>query len=292
MTILLAAIDTGSLSAASRKLRIPLATVSRRISELEVHLNVRLLVRGNRTLAVTEAGHAYIASCRRILEEIAEVERTASGEYHAPQGELIISVPPVMGRIHILPVIVEFQRAHPQIRMQVQLTDRFVNLLEERIDLAIRIGELSNSSLISTRIGLLREVVCASPAYLKKHGVPTKPEDLLSHDCVTYEGYATRNQWAFQSKGAAQTLQVPSRLVVNSVEAAMVAAVDGAGIARVASYQIDDAQIPRKLVTLLEAFEPLPVPVSLSQGQIPLKLRAFLDFAIPRLRKRFGYAHA
>jgi DNA-binding transcriptional LysR family regulator len=200
-----------------------------------------------------------------------------------------------MGRIHILPVIVEFQRAYPQIRMQVQLTDRFVNLLEERIDLAIRIGELSNSSLIGTRIGLLREVVCASPAYLKKHGVPKKPEDLQSHDCVTYEGYATGNQWAFQSKGTAQTLQVPSRLVVNSVEAAMVAAVDGAGIARVASYQIDNAQIPCKLVTLLEAFEPLPVPVSLiyvSQGQIPLKLRAFLDFAIPRLRKRLGYAHA
>ncbi|MCX4151530.1 MULTISPECIES: LysR family transcriptional regulator [Paraburkholderia] len=295
MTILLAAIDTGSLSAASRKLRIPLATVSRRVSELEEHLNIRLLVRGTRKLTLTEAGRGYVASCRRILEDIAEVERTASGEYHAPQGELIISMPPVMGRIHVLPVIVEFLRAFPQIRMGVQLTDRFVNLLEDRVDLTIRIGALPSSSLISTRIGLVREMLCASPAYLKKRGVPKKPEDLVSHDCVAYEGYGIGSDWEFRSKGTLQTIQVPSRLVVNSVEAALVAAIDGAGIARVASYQIGNLVKSRTLVKLLEAYEPLPAPVSLmyaSQGQIPLKLRAFLDFAIPRLRKRLGYMHA
>ncbi len=294
MTILLAAIDTGSLSAASRKLHIPLATVSRRVSELEEHLNIRLLVRGNRKLTLTEAGRGYVASCRRILEEIAEVERTASGEYHAPQGELIISMPPVMGRIHVLPVIVEFLRAFPQIRMRVQLTDRFVNLLEERVDLAIRIGDQPSSSLIATRIGLIREVVCASPAYLKKRGEPKKPEDLLSHDCVAYEGYAIGSNWEFRSKGVSKNIQVPARLVVNSVEAAVVAARDGAGIARLASYQVDEPVKLHALVMLLEAFEPLPTPVSLmyaGQGQIPLKLRAFLDFAIPQLRKRLGYVH-
>ncbi|WP_458764974.1 LysR family transcriptional regulator [Cupriavidus basilensis] len=295
MVILLAAIDTGSLSAASRKLRIPLATVSRRVSELEAHLNVQLLVRGTRKLTPTEAGRAYVTSCRRVLEEIAEIERTASGEYHAPQGELVISVPPVLGRIHVMPVIVDFLRAFPQVRMRVQLTDRLVNLLDERVDLVLRIGEQPSSSLIGTRIGLLREVVCASPAYLKQRGAPEKPEDLLSHDCVTYEGYAVGSNWEFLSKGRPLKIEVPSRLVVNSVEAAVVAAAEAAGIARVASYQIEELVKSGSLKMLLEAFEPLPAPVNLiyaGQGQIPLKLRAFIDFAVPRLRERLGLARA
>ncbi|MEM5431392.1 LysR family transcriptional regulator [Cupriavidus oxalaticus] len=293
MTILLAAIDSGSLSAASRKLRIPLATVSRRVSELEEHLGIRLLVRGNRKLTLTEAGRGYVASCRRILEDISEVERTAAGEYHAPQGELIISMPPVMGRNHILPVIVEFLRAFPQIRMQAQMTDRFVNLLEERVDLAIRIGEPPSSSLIGTRVGMLREVVCASPAYLAQHGMPRKPADLVSHHCVAYEGYAMGGNWKFNAKGDPLHVQVQSRLVVNSIEAALVAAVEGAGVARLASYQIGDLVESGKLVILLEAFEAPPAPVNIlyaGQGQIPLKLRVFVDFAVPRLREKLGYA--
>lgn len=293
MVILLAAIDTGSLSAASRKLRIPLATVSRRVSELEAHLNVQLLVRGTRKLTLTEAGRGYVASCRRVLEDIADIERTASGEYHAPQGELVISVPPVMGRIHVMPVIVEFLHAYPQIRLQVQLTDRLVNLLEERVDLVLRIGEQPSSSLVSTRIGLLREVVCASPAYLKKREIPRKPEDLLLHDCITYEGYAVGSSWKFLSKGRSVSVDVSSRLMVNSVEAAVVAAVEAAGIARVTSYQIEKLLKSGSLVKLLEAFEPIPAPINLmyaSRSPIPLKLRAFIDFAVPRLRERLGLA--
>lgn len=126
-----------------------------------------LLVRGTRKLTLTEAGRGYVASCRRVLEEIAEIERTTSGEYHAPQGELVISVPPVLGRIHVMPVIVEFLNAFPQIRMRVQLTDRLVNLLDERVDLVLRLGEQPSSSLITTRVGLHQQVLCASPAYLK-----------------------------------------------------------------------------------------------------------------------------
>ncbi|WP_281662936.1 LysR family transcriptional regulator [Paraburkholderia fungorum] len=293
MGILLAAIDTGSLSAASRKLRIPLATVSRRVSELEAHLNVRLVVRGTRKLTLTEAGRGYVASCRRVLEELAEIERTTSGEYHAPQGELVISVPPVLGRIHVLPVIVEFLAAFPQIRMRVQLTDRLVNLLDERVDLVLRLGEQPSSSLITTRVGLHRQVLCASPAYLNAHGIPQKPEDLVSHDCVTYEEYAMGSNWEFQSKGRTLKIEVPSRLVVSSVEAAVVAAEEAAGIARVMSYQTDGAVKSGSLVMLLEAFEPLPTPINLmymAQRQIPLKLRAFIDFAVPRLRERLGPA--
>src|SRR5262249_39667786 len=184
MTILLAAVDMGSLSAASRQLRIPLATVSRRVAELEEHLNVRLLHRGNRKVVLTDAGRGYVTSCRRIIEEIAEVERTTSGEYHAPQGELTISLPAVLGRTHVLPIVVEFRRTHRDLRMRMLLTDRAVNLLEEHVDVAVRVGELPDSSLIATRVGLIRPVLCASPAYLKKRGVPKTPVDLVKHDCL------------------------------------------------------------------------------------------------------------
>jgi DNA-binding transcriptional LysR family regulator len=293
MTVLLAAVDTGSLSAASRRLRIPLATVSRRVSELEQHLGVRLLLRGSRKLTLTDAGRDYVESCRRIVEEIAEAERAASGEYRKPQGELVISAPTTMGRTHALPVAVEFLRAHPDIRMRVQLTDRTVSLLEEHVDVALRIGELPDSSMIAARVGIIREVICASPAYLKTRGVPKEPADLASHDGIAHQSqYTTRANWTFQAKGRSQTIQVPSRLVVSTAEAALVAAVGGAGIARVFSYYMVDLPKARELVRLLEAYEPPAVPVHLiypGQRHVPLKLRAFLDFSIPRLRARLGY---
>src|SRR6516225_6004096 len=289
MTILVAAADTGSLSAASRHLRIPLATASRRVSELEEHLNVRLLHRGHRKVVLTDAGRSYVASCRRIIEEIAEIERTASGEYRAPQGELVVSAPAVMGRSYVLPIVAEFLRAFPGVQMRLELTDRYVNLAEEHVDLAVRIGELPDSSMIVTRLGLIRRVVCASPAYLKARGVPKEPADLASHDCVTFD---PATPWEFRRNGATQTIDVPSRLAVNLGEAAAAAAVAGAGISRVLSYLIEDLLKSRSLVTLLDAYEPSSMPVSIiypGRRPVPLKLRAFLDFAVPRLRKRFGY---
>ena len=138
-------------------------------------------------MVLTDAGRSYVDSCRQIMEEIAEVERTASGEYRAPQGELIITAPAVLGRSHVLLIVAEFQRAYPDIRMRLQLTDRYVNLAEEHVDLAVRIGELPDSSMIVTRLGLIRRVVCASPAYLKARGVPKEPADLASHDCETFD---------------------------------------------------------------------------------------------------------
>jgi DNA-binding transcriptional LysR family regulator len=292
MTILLAAVDVGSLSAASRQLRIPLATVSRRVAELEKHLHVRLLHRGNRKVVLTDAGQSYVTSCRRIIEEIAEVERTAAGEYRAPQGELTIGVSAVLGRTHVLPLVVDFQRTFPDVRVRLQFTDRFVDLVEEHVDVAVRVGELPDSSMIAKRVGLVRLVLCASPAYLKIRGVPKTPLDLATHDCVLHENYKSPRGWEFTSGETAQTIHVPSRLTVSLGEAAVAAAVAGAGVARVLSYLVDDLLRSRSLVTLLEAYEPSPRPVSVvypSQRQVPLKLRAFLDFAVPRLRKRLGY---
>ena len=292
MTILVAAVDAGSLSAASRQLRIPLAKVSRRVSDLEEHLGMRLLLRGPRKLVLTDAGHDYIASCRRILADIAQAERTAAGEYRAPQGELIISAPAILGCMHVVPVVVDFLQTYPDIRVRLQLTDRNVNLLEEHVDLALRFGELPDSSMIATRVAVLRQVLCASPAYVKVRGAPTKPEDLESHDCVSYEGFWTGNYWAFGTNATAQVIRVSSRLVVDSSEAAIIAATAGAGIARALSYQVEDLVAAGSLVALLEAHEPALMPVNLiypSQRQVPLKLRAFLDFSVPRLRDRLGY---
>ena len=289
MTILLAAADTGSLSAASRQLRIPIATVSRRVSELERHLKVRLLVRGNRKLALTDAGRSFVTSCRRIMEDIAEAERSASGEYLTPRGELTISAPQGMGRTHAVPVIAEFLRLYPEIRVRVLLNDQIASLQEEHIDLALRVGELPDSSMIARRVGQIRQVLCASPAYLKDRSRPETPADLEAHDCIAHEGLATGTKWEFYSAGHSQIVPIAPRLVVNAVEAALVAALAGAGVARVLSYQINDLVKSGSLETLLEAYEPNPTPVSLvymGQRDMPLKLRAFLDFALPRLKKR------
>jgi DNA-binding transcriptional LysR family regulator len=292
MRILLAAVDAGSLSAASRQLQISLPTVSRRVAELEEHLGVRLLLRGTRKLELTDAGRAFIASCRRIVEDVAEAERTAAGEFRLPQGELSISAPTVMGRTHVLPVAVEFLNAYPGINLRVQFTDRKVSLLEEHIDVALRVGPLPDSSLVATRVGMVRQVLCASPAYLERKGTPNEPDDLEKHDCVTYEGvYIQRDKWEFVSKGRTTTIPVSSRMVVNSADAALGAAIGGAGIARVLSYQIGDLVKSRTLVELLEPFEPVPLPANLiypGQRLVPQKLRAFLDFAVPRLRQRLG----
>lgn len=290
MTIFLAAVENGSLSAASRRLHLPLATVSRRMSELEEHLKIRLLLRGSRKLSLTEAGHTYLSSCRRILEDIAEAERVAAGEYLAPRGELTFSVPQVMGRIHVMPVVAEFLRAFPDVQMRVQFNNRRVDLVEENVDLALRVGELPDSSLIALRAGWLRPVVCASPAYLEDRDVPRKPADLTSHDCIGYEGPLAGTIWKFGSEESIAI--VPCRLLVNSVEAALSAAVAGAGVANVLSYLIDDLVKSGLLVTFLEEYQPSPFPVSLvypNQRLVPRKLRAFLDFSLPRLRRRLDY---
>jgi len=292
MTILLAAVEAGSLSAASRQLRIPLATVSRRVSELEAHLNVRLVLRGGRKLVLTDAGRDYVASCRQIMENIEEVERTAAGEYRAPQGDLIISAPLVIGRNHVVPVLVEFLRTYPEIRAHIHLSDRVSNLLEEHVDLAVRLGELPDSDMIATRVALISRILCASPAYLQSHGVPERPEDLTSHDCITYEGYSAADMWEFRHGQSSQVIKVSSRLSVNLAEAAVIAASTDAGVARVLSDQVDHQLKAGTLVRLLQDFEPAPMPVSLvypSQRQVPLKLRAFIDFATPLLREQLGY---
>lgn len=289
MSVLLAVTDAGSLSAGARKLGMPLATVSRKVSELEAHLHTKLLNRGSRRLELTDAGQSYVAACRRILEDVVEAERTASGEYRAPRGELVIAAPIVFGRLHVLPIIGAFLKAYPDIDVRLTLADRVVNILEEHVDVALRIGELPDSSLIASRVGSIRRVVCASPDYLEARGTPADPNDLESHDCVTFEGLMSSRSWTFWKNGVPQAVAIHSRLVVNTAESAVDMAVAGLGLTRLLSYQIEAPLADGKLKVVLEPFEPPQVPVNLvygGSGLLPLKLRAFLDFAMPRLKTK------
>lgn len=287
MSTLVAAVEAGSLSAAARKLRMPLATVSRKVAELERHLSTRLLNRSGRRLALTDAGESYVAACRRILEEIAEAERAAAGEYRAPRGELVVTAPVVFGRLHVAPIVVEFLKAYGDIDIRLRLADHVLNLHEDRIDVAVRIGVLPDSSLVATRVGSIHPVVCASPGYFAARGTPQAPAELARHDCIAFEGIAAARAWMFGAPGRQQSVPVRSRLAVNSAEAAVDAAVAGLGIARLLSYQAADALRRGALAVALEAFEPPALPVSVlhaGERPLPLKVRAFLDFLVPRLR--------
>lgn len=293
MSILLAVVEAGSLSAASRRLDTPLATISRKVSELEAHLRTRLLNRSSRQLTLTDAGRSYVAACRRILEDVGEAERAASGEYSAPKGDLIVTAPIVFGRLHVLPVALAFLKAYPDIDIRIVLADRVVNLLEDHVDLAVRIGALPDSSLVATRVGSIRRVVCGSPAYFAARGIPKSPGELGTHDCVTFEGLMSPDTWTFAAGKSETPVAIHSRLVVNTAEAAIDAAIAGVGITRVLSYQIASAIEAGALAVALQEFEPAPVPVNLvyTGGRLlPLKLRAFLDFAAPRLKARLSPA--
>ncbi len=291
MSAFVEVVDTGSFSAASRKLRTPLATISRRVSDLEKHLGAQLLLRTSRRLEMTDAGRAYIAACRLILETLTQAERAASGEYLAPRGEIAIAAPIVFGRIHLLPVLTDFLKAFPEIDARLTLSDRNAHFLDDHLDVALRIGDLPNSALKATRIGAVRRVLCASPAYLQAAGMPAAPKDLARHACISFDSMGGATEWIFRQGKQVIAAPIRSRLTVNTAEAAIDAAIAGLGVTRVLSYQVEDALQRGALQTILEPFETAPLPVSLiypAQGAMPQKLRAFLDFASDRLRERLA----
>jgi DNA-binding transcriptional LysR family regulator len=291
MSVLLTVIKTGSFSAASRKLGVPVASVSRKISELEQHLKTGILIRSSRRMTLTDAGRSYVEACKRILENVEEAERAATGEYSEPRGNLTVTAPVSFGRLHLLPVALEFLAAYPDIDIRLALSDRHLDLLEDNVALAIRIGNLADSSQVATRIGSTRIVVCASPTYLAARGRPEKPEDLRDHDCITFDNLASPEAWRFVDAKGDILVPVRSRLTVSTAEAAIDAAIAGLGVLRMMSYKIEDARQAGALEIVLPAFEPAPWAVSLlypGQGPLPLKLRAFLNFATPRLRARLA----
>jgi len=293
MSVVIAVAETGSISAAARRLKSPVATVSRKVAELESRLKAQLFQRTSRRMTLTAAGRSYIEACRRIIEQVDDAEREVSGEYRLPKGELAVTTPWGLGHTHLLPLAVEFLEAHPEISLRLMLTDRVVNMADENVDVAIRIGTLPDSTLIATRIGSIRIVVCASPSYLKERGRPKQPGDLAKHDCITIDDHAVPSAWRFVRAGRARVAPLRSRLCVNTSEAAVLAAVEGAGLTRVMSYKVDGARRAGKLAVVLEEFEPEPLPVHIlyaPRKPAPLKLRAFLNWMTPRLKARLAFA--
>jgi DNA-binding transcriptional LysR family regulator len=287
MSVVLAVAEGGSLSEAARRLKAPLATVSRKVSDLEAHLQTKLFNRSSRALVLTDAGQSYVAATKRILADVAEAERAASGEYSTPRGELILSAPVTLGRILLLPILGEFLKAFPLVDVQLGLQDRAVNLLEEHVDVALRIGVLADSSLIAVRVGEIQRVTCASPAYLKARGVPMSPEELRNHDCVSYSPLVPARLWTFKRDGLDISVPVHSRAMVGNLESACDAARAGIGITMAFSYSVAASVKDGTMITLLDGYQPPPLPVSLvySSGRfMPIKLRAFLDFAVPQLK--------
>jgi DNA-binding transcriptional LysR family regulator len=290
MSILLTVAEAGSLSAGARRLNTPLTTVSRKISDLESYLQVQLLTRSSRRMTLTDAGKSYVSACKRILEDVLEAERIATGEYTKPKGELHVTAPIVLGRLHLVPVLSEFLQAYPDIDVRLTLADRLVDLTQEEIDAALRLGDLPDSPLVATRVGTIHRVFAAGPDYLKTRGAPRTPADLAGHDCVGVQGFTGPSFWS-----VADDAEVPVRyrLTVNSTDAACDAAKAGAGIISVFSHHVTSSLQDGTLVPVLANFERRTLPLSLvrtSGGYLPLKLRAFLDFAAPRLKVRLADA--
>jgi DNA-binding transcriptional LysR family regulator len=290
MSTLLAIVGKGSLSAASRALHVPVTTVSRRLSDLEALLGTRLLIRTTRKLTLTDAGAAYVEAARRIVAQVEEAEREAAGEFLAPRGELVLSAPILFGRLHVLPVVADFLAQFAEINVRLLLSDRNAHLVEDHVDMAVRIGRLPDSSMVATRVGSMRTVICASPALLAAHGAPQVPEDLQRFPCVSVDTPMPIAAWLVRKPKSGALVEIPvvSRLSVSTAEAAADAAIRGIGATRLLHYQVADAVQAGKLRIILKPFEPEPAPIHLvhaARGHMPLKMRRFIDFAVPRLRK-------
>ena len=250
---------------------------------------MRLLNRTTRAVSLTEAGDRFLAGARRVLADLEEIERAAAGEGIEPRGELRVTAPILFGRLHVLPIVTEFLGRFADVSVALILIDRPVELVEEGLDVAVRIGVLAESSAVATRVGAVRRIVVASPTYLAQHGTPQTPADLGAHGVVAFSGVAGVERWIFRNETGEASVAIRPRLIVTTAEAALDVVRADFGITRVLSYQAADDIARGSLLRLLPAHEGHELPIHLlypGGRHPPPKLRAFLDFAKPRLRRR------
>ena len=292
MKVFVVALDEGSLAGAGRKLGRSPAAVSRAIAFLEAHVGAELLHRTTRSIRLSEAGERYAAACRRVLAELDEADNVAGGERAAPRGTLTLSAPVISGEMVLRPILDAFLDAYPTVSARLMLVDRAVNLIDEGVDVALRIGELADSSMVATRIGEVRRVVVAAPRYLKQNPRIEEPGDLAKHQIITMAHLP--NSWTFPplaGSSVPRSVQLTPRLVTNSIRGAVASAAGGRGVALFFSYQVSEQVQNGELEIVLAGHEPaaLPVHVITPQGRLSVpKVRAFLDFAVPRLRSHFA----
>ena len=292
MKVFVVALEEGSLAGAGRRLGRSPAAVSRAIAFLEAHVGAELLHRTTRSIRLSEAGERYAAACRRVLAELDEADNVAGGERAAPRGTLTLSAPVISGEMVLRPILDAFLDAYPTVSARLMLVDRAVNLIDEGVDAALRIGELADSSMVATRIGEVRRVVVAAPRYLKQNPRIEEPGDLAKHQIITMAHLP--NSWTFPplaGSSVPRSVQVTPRLVTNSIRGAVASAAGGRGVALFFLYQVSEQVQNGELEIVLAGHEPaaLPVHVITPQGRLSVpKVRAFLDFAVPRLRSHFA----
>jgi DNA-binding transcriptional LysR family regulator len=278
MTAFVTVCETESLTAAARRLGVSPSVMSRQIAALEGHLGTRLFHRTTRSLSLTDAGTRYLDRARRILTDLDEAERSAQSERAEPSGRFSVTAPLIFGRLHVAALLASLVERHPKVSVEFNLSDRFVNLIEEAHDLAIRIGHLPDSQLIARRFGETRRVLVASPSYLKK-GIPAHPRDLERHETIAFVPVAPHFDWHFTEGAADLRIRLEPRFVTNSGDTAIALAEGGAGIARVLYYQVRSAIEEGRLVEILASFAPEPMPIHAvypSARLLSAKVRAFL----------------
>lgn len=287
MATFLAVVDAGGFAAAARKLGQSPPAVTRAVAELESRMGVRLLTRTTRTVRLTEAGTRYASDCRRILADVADSEASTIGAHSQPRGHLVITAPVLFGRMYVMPIVTAYLERYPDVDVSCWYVDRTVNLIDEGIDVAIRIGQLADSTLQAVGVGHVDRVVCASRRYLKSHGVPREPRELVKHRIVSADAVTPTHDWSFVADGKPLRVRIRPRLATTSNDSAIVAALGGFGITRVLSYQIAQHVKTGKLERLLSDYEPprLPIHVVHREGRhAAQKARAFVDLAVERLR--------
>lgn len=294
MKAFVAALDEGSLAAAGRRLGRSPAAMTRAVAALERQIGMPLFERSTRIVRLTPAGARYAAVARRILVELEAINLLAAGEPASPRGMLTVTGPVVAGAEILRPCLDDYLDAYADVRARLLLLDRQANLIDEGIDVALRIAHLPDSALVGTQVGTVRRVVCASPAYLARHAAIRAPGDLAAHRIISLAETRQEGNWSFAartSRAGGRVVRLTPRLLVNSIAAAKGSAVDGKGVVRLLSYQVAGEVHDGRLVILLETFEPAPLPVHLIAPRERLavpRARAFVDFALPRLRAAFA----
>lgn len=294
MSIFVAVAQAGSFSAAARSLGVSAPAVTRAIAELEAYLGVQLLTRTTRIVRTTEAGMRYLEDAKRVIAEADEADEAVSGITAEPRGRLGITAPALFGRMFVTPIVVQYLQRYPDVNVTTLFVDRIVNLIEEGLDAGLRIGHLPDSSMKAIRVGLVRTVVCAAPAYLAAHGVPGTPDALHAHTIISTSGISSVPEWRFVHQEITKTIRVSPRLTLTTNDAAIEAALSGFGITRLLSYQIAPYLAAGQLDIILSDYEPAPLPIHVihrETRQAAAKVRTFVDMVVSRLRSDVALAY-
>jgi len=287
MSVFVAVVDANGFAGAARKLNISPPAVTRAINELETHLKVRLLTRTTRVVRVTDVGARYVEDCRRILTEVAEADESASGMHDSPRGRLTVTAPALFGTLFVTPIVTAYLTRYPEVNVACWFLDRVVNMMEEGVDVAVRIGPLADSSMQAIQVGSVRRVICAAPSYLAEHGIPLTPDELAAHTVISASGVTPAPEWRLYEAGEPRIVKVKPRMTTTTNDSAVSAAVSGFGVVRLMSYQVAEHLRQGRLKILLSEFEAPALPIHLVHREgrhASRRARAFLDLAIQTLR--------